>query len=231
MVNQILHGCPRIARHRLPRSLDEPVIALFRARNCLRSRFGRWFRHAGQYRFGEGVHQRKERLLAPSDAENIVRNAIKACYHPFLGADQFGSSVKFAADCGPNERAGTCVTPGLRRLLDLTLLLSGKPDRDSGISGSTRGLPHKKPYAYKGSKRHFWDNFFAAICVEHRSNTRRILSHKGSYWRRSLCDSENTDAFDKPFMFHYQSFLLIFRLTSTRLVPEPSIPVMYVVFC
>jgi hypothetical protein len=79
MVNQILHGCARIARHRLTSGLDETVITLFRAGDCLLSRFGRWFRHAGQDCFGEGVHQRKERLLPPADAENIVRNAIKAC--------------------------------------------------------------------------------------------------------------------------------------------------------
>src|SRR5580698_5669434 len=156
MVNQILHGCARIAGHRLPRGFDEPFITLRRARDCLRSRFGRWFGYAGQDRFGEGVHQRKERLLPPADAENLVRNAIKACSNFFLGADHLGSSFKFAADRRANERAGTCVTFGLRRLLDLTLLFAGKPDRDSDIPGSTRALRHKNTYTYKGSGRHFW---------------------------------------------------------------------------
>src|SRR5579863_2231820 len=83
MANQILHRCARIARHRLPRGFDEPVVTLLRARDCLRSRFGRWFGYAGQDRFGEGVHQSKKRLLPPTDAENIVRDAIKARSHPF----------------------------------------------------------------------------------------------------------------------------------------------------
>ncbi len=112
MVHQILHGGARIARHRLTGGFDEPVVTLFRAGDGLRSGFGRRFRHAGQNRFGESVHQRKQRLLAPAHAEDVPRNAIKARSNPLLGAGQFGSPVQFVADRRPNERTGICIASG-----------------------------------------------------------------------------------------------------------------------
>jgi hypothetical protein len=97
------------------------------------SGFGRRFRHAGQNRFGESVHQRIQRLLSTAHAEDVPRNAIKACSHPFVGAGQFGSPVQFVADRRPNERTGICIASGLRCLLNLMLIFSGEPDRDSGV--------------------------------------------------------------------------------------------------
>src|SRR5579863_3643939 len=188
MLHQILHGGTGVARHRLTGGLDELVITVSRAGDGLGSRFGRRFRHAGQNRFGESVHQGKKRLLPPSNAEDIVRNAIKARSHPLICAGKFGSPVQFVSDRRSNERAGTCVTFGLRRLIDLTLLFSGQPDRDSGVAESTRALCHSKPYTYKGSERHFWTFSPPEFCVEHRSNTQRILSHNGTSLPRTRCE-------------------------------------------
>src|SRR5580698_9156862 len=135
MLNQILHGGAGVARHRLPGGLDELVITVSRAGDGLGSRFGRRFRHAGQNRFGESVYQGKQRLLPPANAEDIVRNAIKARSHPLICAGKFGSPLQFVSDRRSNERAGTCVTFGLRRLIDLPLLSFVSWAADSAVAG------------------------------------------------------------------------------------------------
>jgi hypothetical protein len=163
MVHQILHRCAGTPCHRPPGGLDEPVVTLSRAGDRLWSRFGRRFWHAGQNRFGEGVHQGIQRLLSPANAEDVPQNAIKACSNPFFSAGQFNSPIQFVPDRRPNERAGICVASGLRRLVNLVLFFSGEPDRRSGTPGCARTLLHKKASTYNGSERHFWTFFFAVI--------------------------------------------------------------------
>jgi hypothetical protein len=138
MVHQILHCGAGIARHRLPCGLDEPVVTVFRSGDGLRSGVWRRLRYASQNCFGESVHQCKQRLLPAANAEDIVRDAIKASSNPLVCAGQFGSPVQLIADRRPNERTWICIASGLRRLFNLTLLLPGEPDRDSGVAGCAR---------------------------------------------------------------------------------------------
>ena len=145
MVHQILHGGTRIARHRLTSSLDQPPVTLFRAGDSLWSGFGLRFRHAGQSRLGESVNQRVKRLLSPTDAEDIARQTIKACSYPFVSAGQLGSPIQFVADRSTDKRAGICVAPGLRCLLNLMLFFSGEADRDSGVAGCAWMFRKKGP--------------------------------------------------------------------------------------
>ena len=132
MIHQVLHRGACIAGHRATGILDELVVSVSGAGDSLWPGIGRRFRHTGQHRLGEGVHEREESLLTPAYSGNVLRNAIKPSRYSLFGSGLFPPSVQLVPDRRANERTGARVAPRLRGLLDLMLLFSTETDGDSG---------------------------------------------------------------------------------------------------
>src|SRR5579863_8908435 len=132
MVHQVLHSGACIAGHRATGILDELVVSVSRAGDGLWPGIGWRFRHTGQHRLGEGVHERKESLLTPANSGDVPRNAIKPSRYSLFGSSLFPPSVQLILDRRADERTGARVAPRLRGLLDLMLVFPAETDGNSG---------------------------------------------------------------------------------------------------
>ena len=135
MIHQALHRGACIAGHRATGILHELVVSVSRAGDGLWLGIGRRFRHTGQHRLGEGVHQREESLLIPAHSGDVPRNAIKPSRYSLFGSGLFPPSVQLVPDRRADERTGARVAPRLRGLLDLMLVFSAETDGNSGAPG------------------------------------------------------------------------------------------------
>jgi hypothetical protein len=137
MVHQILHRGACISGHRATGILHELVVSVSRSGDGLWPGIGRRFRHTGQHRLGEGVHQREESLLTPAYSGYVLRNAIKPSGYSFFGSGLFPPSVQLVPDRRADERTGACVASRLRCLLNAMVVFLVQADRDSRASGGS----------------------------------------------------------------------------------------------
>ena len=106
---QLLHGHLGIAYHGPAGTLNQPVVSFPAPRHSLRPGIRGRFRNTSQHRFGQRIHQRKQRLLAAAYPEDFLGDSIKACGDALLGVGGIGMPGQFIPDRRPDEGARTGV--------------------------------------------------------------------------------------------------------------------------
>jgi hypothetical protein len=143
MSHQILQGGECVARHGLTGCLDQPLVPVLSASDCLGLRVARWLWQTRKNRLDKSIQQGMERLLTPDNPQVVTGYVLKSSGDPIFALGQLGPPAQFVLDCRPDERAGTGIAPRFDDFVNSDPIFPAQSDGDSGFARRSHVLSHE----------------------------------------------------------------------------------------